>query len=55
MESELCFLLCVLAEAVFGEHEGIRLPREDYVERLAEERRGELWCARGLLKSRGIC
>ena len=41
------FLLCVLAKAVFGEHEGIRLPREDYVERLAEERCGELWCAAG--------
>ena len=35
-------LLCVLAEAVFGEHEGVRLPREDHIERLAEEGRGEL-------------
>jgi hypothetical protein len=35
-------LLCVLAEAILGEHEGIRQPRKDHVERLAEEGGGEL-------------
>ena len=36
-------LLCVLAEAFFGEHERVRQSRKDHVEGLAEEGRGVLW------------
>jgi len=35
-------LLCVIAEAFFGEHEGVRKSRKDHVEGLAKERRGVL-------------
>jgi hypothetical protein len=38
-------LLCILAEAFFGEDEGVRQSRNDYVEGLAEER-GSILCVR---------
>ena len=34
--------LCVFSETLFGKHVWIREPREDHVERLAEEWRSEL-------------
>lgn len=42
-------LLCVLAKAVFGKHEGVGQPREDHIERLAKERCGELQSIRSMV------
>lgn len=42
-------LLCVLAKAIFGEHEGVGQPREDHIERLAKKRCGELQSIRSMV------